>query len=126
MPSQNEVADTIRRQVQAFAQAFNSGSGAAVANCYTEDGMALPPGSPSVQGRQAISQVWQSVIDAGVKSMKLEPLEITPGDNLTAYEVARFGVTTPGGAMQGKYIVIWKQVSGKWQVHRDIWNMDSA
>ena len=25
---------------------------------------------------------------------------------------------------KGKFIVLWKQVDGKWKMHRDIWNSD--
>jgi ketosteroid isomerase-like protein len=90
----------------------------------------MPPGSPQLQGRAAIRECWQGMIDAGVKDLKFtchEAIEL--GD--TAIEVSSMSGTAPGeGGSQetfvGKYIVIWKKGSDDdWYVHRDIWNFDA-
>ena len=46
------------------------------------------------------------------------------GVGKTAYEVGKYQLFADGDQMadQGKYIVTWKQVEGKWKLHRDIWN----
>ena len=41
----------------------------------------------------------------------------------TAVEVGRYRLTAGDAeADHGKYIVVWKNVDGRWKLHRDIWN----
>jgi ketosteroid isomerase-like protein len=61
-------------------------------------------------------------MDMGLKEAVLETLELEAhGD--TAHEVGRYELKAAGGqvADAGKYLVIWKQESGTWKIHRDIW-----
>ena len=106
-----------------FMEAFNSGDAAGVAAYYTTEGQLLPGNSDFVTGTQAIADFWQAVMDMGIKSAKLETIEVE-GMGKMAYEVGKYQLFGEGGQMldQGKYIVIWKQVEGVWKLHRDIWN----
>ena len=123
----DDVEQAIRSQVEVFEQALNAGNGTQVGALYTEDAIAFPPGSPRVEGREAIGKLWQSVIDSGAKDFELEAVEIGAGPEKTAYEVGRVSLATPGGPAEGKYIVIWKQDDDRvWRLHRDIWNMDAS
>jgi uncharacterized protein (TIGR02246 family) len=126
-PAHADEADkAIRSQLNLFEQAFNSGEGGKLAGLYTNDAVAFPPGSPRVEGREAIGAMWQGAINSGIKDLDLEALEIIPAGEKTAYEVGRVSMTTPSGPAEGKYIVIWKQDDdGQWRLHRDIWNMNS-
>ena len=120
-----DAEEAIHSQLDVFEQAFISGDGTKVGALYTEDAIAFPPGSPRIEGREAVGKLWQSVIDSGAKDLQLEALEIRArGD--AAYEVGRVNLTTPNGSAEGKYIVIWRQGDdGVWRLHRDIWNMNS-
>ena len=121
-----EADQAIRAQLDRFEEAFNAGKGAEVGAFYTEDAIAFPPGSPRVEGREAIGKLWQSVIDSGAKDLQLEALEVGEGPDKMAYEVGRVMLTTADGPVEGKYIVIWKQDNdGTWRLHRDIWNMNA-
>ena len=106
-----------------FMEAFNSGDAAGVAALYTVEGQLLPGNSDFVTGTQAIQDFWQAVMDMGIKSAKLETIEVE-GMGKTAYEVGNYQLFAEGDQMldQGKYIVIWKQVDGEWKLHRDVWN----
>jgi uncharacterized protein (TIGR02246 family) len=106
-----------------FMEAFNNGDAAGVAALYTADGQLLPGNSDFVTGTQAIQDFWQGGMDMGIKSAKLKTIEVE-GMGKTAYEVGNYKLFAEGDQMldQGKYIVIWKQVEGKWKLHRDIWN----
>ncbi len=55
-----------------FEEAFARGDAAGCAAVYSEDAKILPPDSPVLTGRQAGQEVWQSVIDMGVKSVSLQ------------------------------------------------------
>ena len=62
-------------------------------------------------------------MDQGIKALKLETIEIEDyGD--TASEVGRYTLEDANGEIldHGKLVVIWKQESGQWKVHRDIIN----
>ena len=124
------IKDIIEARGGQLAQAMNSGDSERVSQLYTEDALLMPPDSPQLQGRAAIRECWQGMIDAGVKDLKFtchEAIEL--GD--TAIEVSSMSGTAPGeGGSQatfvGKYIVIWKKGSDDdWYLHRDIWNFDA-
>ena len=105
-----------------FESAFVSGEVGKVAEFYTEDGMLLPAGSDFIKGRQAIKAYWQYGIEMGIKSLKIDILEIEQhGD--TAIEMSKYTLGGADGEMldHGKGMVIWKNVGGNWQLHRDIW-----
>ncbi len=106
-----------------FMEAFNKGDAAGLAALYTAEGQLLPGNSDFVTGTQAIQEFWQGAMNMGIKSAKLETIEVE-GMGKTAYEVGKYQLFAAGDQMldQGKYIVIWKQVEGKWKLHRDIWN----
>ena len=125
-PPQEDIAkiqETIVAANAKFMEAFNNGDAAGVAASYTEDGQLLPGNSDFVTGTQAIQNFWQGVMDMGIKSGKLETIEVG-GIGKIAYEVGKYTLFAEGDQMldQGKYIVIWKQVEGEWKLHRDIWN----
>ena len=74
-----DAEEAIRSQLDRFEEAFNAGKGADVGAFYTQDAIAFPPGSPRVEGREAIGKLWQSVIDSGAKDLQLEALEVGEG-----------------------------------------------
>ena len=57
----------------------------------------------------------------------LQPLDQHGPD--TGLEIARFTADAPGPRkpmvpIEGKYVVIWKLVAGKWMLDVDIWNVN--
>jgi uncharacterized protein (TIGR02246 family) len=128
------MSEEIRRAIaagnQKFMDAISQGDAPAVAALYTATARALPPGAPVVEGRPAIQAFWQSVIESGVKDVKLETIAVeTTGAGLAA-EVGRAVLTLqqPNGervTAEGKYVVVWKDDGGEWKLHADIWNMNA-
>lgn len=121
-PPQDVTAD-IAAANDAFMAAFANGDGAGIAELYTEDARLLPPGTDPVDGRTAIAEFWQSLIDGGVAEARLMIDEVENfGD--AACEVSHYAMYTADGDLigQGKYIVIWKRGDAGWKLHRDIWN----
>ena len=112
----------------AWEAAFATGDGAAAAAAvFTEDARLLPPDGPMVEGREAIGQYWQSVMDAGVHSLKLGLVAAeTLGD--TMIETGTWTVTVPSedGAeveVGGNALVIWKKgEDGAWRMSQDMWS----
>jgi uncharacterized protein (TIGR02246 family) len=118
-----ELRAAIAAPIEQFTAAFRRGDAAATAAVYTEDAQVLPPNSEIVSGRQAIQTLWQGAMDMGIKAVNLETVEVE-GHGHTAHEVGKYTLQGMEGQVldTGKYVVIWKQEAGQWQLHRDIWN----
>ena len=122
-PAAVDIQSALAAANEAFMATYAQGDAAGMAAFYTEDGELLPPNGDVVKGHEALQGFWQSLMDAGIKGVKLEILEAkVMGD--TAYEVSRYTTYSADDqvADQGKYIVIWQQVEGTWKLHRDIFN----
>jgi uncharacterized protein (TIGR02246 family) len=127
--SAGTAEDAIRAADKRFEEAFNRGDSAAIAQLYTPEAAAFPPGAARADGPAAIEQVWRGAIRSGLKDLSLRPAEIVVLDG-TAYATGTGTFTMPsaaGGTQQGslKYVEIWRRgEDGTWRLHRDIWNTD--
>ena len=105
-----------------FVSAFGKGDAAGVAALYTEKGQILPANVGVISGREGIQGFWQAVMNMGIKSARLETVEVEDFGE-TAFEIGKY--TLCGAKDQvldsGKYLVIWKKDSDHWHLHRDIW-----
>ena len=123
MEASSAMTENIASAIQAATAAFGDGDATGMAAVYTADGQLAPPNSEVVAGTEGIAGFWQAVMDMGLKSLKLETIELEEyGD--TAVEQGRYQFADAEGnvADHGKYIVIWKRDGDDWKVHRDIWN----
>ncbi|NVK42573.1 MAG: SgcJ/EcaC family oxidoreductase [Oceanospirillaceae bacterium] len=123
MTDSNNIHDAIVSADETFMATFNRGDAAGLAALYTENGQFLPPNSDFVKGRQAIQATFQAIMDSGVKAIRLEALEVE-GYGDTASEVGTYALENESGEVmdRGKFLVIWKQESGQWKLHRDMIN----
>ena len=123
MAVSSEIRDGIAAANANFMDTFNRGDGAGMGALYTENGQLLPPNSDFVSGQAAISAFWQGAIDMGIKTAKLETVEID-GEGDAVFEVGKYALGGEGGSEMdsGKFIVVWKKEGGGWKLHRDIWN----
>jgi ketosteroid isomerase-like protein len=122
-----DVKEALSTANRKFMESFKQGDAASLATLYTENGQLLPAASDFVTGRPAIQAFWQGAMDMGIKSARLETVEMeSHGD--TAHEVGKYSLHGEGAQLmdQGKYIVIWKQHQGQWKLHRDIWTTSMA
>jgi uncharacterized protein (TIGR02246 family) len=114
----SKIIDTNRRLMEALSR----GDAAAMAACYTDDALLLPPNHEPV-GRSGIEAFWRAAREAGAGSIMLDTVEVEEmGD--TAWEFGRYELKDREGRDfdKGKYIVVWKQVKEGWRLHRDIWS----
>jgi ketosteroid isomerase-like protein len=123
MTVSTEILDGIAVANANFMNTFNRGDGAGMGVLYTENGQLLPPNSDFVTGHSAISAFWQGAMNMGIKTAKLETVELD-GQGDAAFEVGKYTLGGEGGKVidSGKFIVVWKRVGSKWKLHRDIWN----
>ncbi len=123
------LATVIQKADDAFAAAFNKGDAAAIGQMYTADATILPAGATMMKGRDAIEKFWQGGIQGGLKNMTVTAVSVESYGRSTLREIGRFSFDTPGQGgqptkAQGKYMVIWKKIGGKWLLDADIWNTD--
>jgi ketosteroid isomerase-like protein len=103
---------------------FNKGDFDGIAQLYTIDAVAFPPGSAIVRGRPAIGAMWKGMAEQ-VANPKLTTLEVKRLSPSSAREVGTFSLTTKGPSpkeLSGKYLVLWQRVQGDWKLAADIWN----
>lgn len=106
-----------------ISAAVAKGDAASIAAMYAADGQLMPAGSAPIRGRDAIQQYWQAGLDAGIGGLGLKTVEVF-GTGETATEVGEYEVRDKAGAVldHGKYIVIWKDANGSWQLARDMYS----
>jgi uncharacterized protein (TIGR02246 family) len=106
-----------------FGRAYANGDPKAVAEMYTEKARLLPPNTNVIEGRKAIEHFWKGVMDAGIKAIELKTIEVESfGDTIVEQGTATLYGKDKAVVDRGKYFVMWKQVDGKWKLHRDCWN----
>ena len=117
---------TIEKLNDAFAQAFNTGDMASLANMYTSDAYLMPPQAAMVRGRDDIQRFWKAAGEQ-VGDIKLTTIDVKPLGSDAAREIGTFALKTKGQPSQeiaGKYVVVWQKVGGDWKLAADIWNTD--
>lgn len=114
---------------QAFGAAYDKGDAAAIAKLYTPNATVFPPGSDMVKGRDGIQKVWAGAMQSGLKFTGLTTVSVEQYGN-AAREIGRFTAEAPTPDKQmkkldGKYVVVWKRIAGKWMLDSDIWNLNN-
>jgi ketosteroid isomerase-like protein len=108
-------------------EVFGKRNISALDDIYTSDARILPPGAPMVSGREAIKKFWSDLIHgANARSAVLASIDVMPaGDGVVEIGRATIAVEPqgqPATQMEVKYVVYWRQESGRWKWHVDIWN----
>lgn len=119
--------DGIQAANERLMAAFGAGDAAAVAACYTTDGILMPPRTESIEGRAGTQAYWQGAMDMGIKTLTITTDEVFDyGDS--AVEVGRYALAAAGGhpVDNGKCIILWQREGGEWRLARDIWNSSVA
>jgi ketosteroid isomerase-like protein len=99
----------------------------ALERVYTRNARLLPPGAPTVTGRDAVADFWRGAVAAmNVQSLRLHTLSLDVfGDQAQEVGRAELAVEVGGAPMALKYVVLWKREDGGWRMDVDIWNADS-
>jgi uncharacterized protein (TIGR02246 family) len=116
-----QAIDDLRQQ---FEDLYNEGDLQGVAELYAEDAVLYDPFGQVHEGRDAIQEAWQGVVDADLTEMNIEHIE-TEVINDTAYAVAHWTATNDAGetGAEGYSLVILQRENGEWQIHRHITNL---
>jgi uncharacterized protein (TIGR02246 family) len=107
-----------------WMELFNKGDFEGIAQLYTADAIAFPPGAAMVRGKAAIGAMWKGMAEQ-VGNPKLTTLDVRRLGPAAAREIGTFSLTTkasPPKEISGKYLVVWERVRGQWKLAADIWN----
>jgi len=120
------AAEDVRAAVEAgnraFVAAFLAGDARAVSTLYTQNARVVAPGSPLAIGRPEIEAFWRGVIESGVKDVALATEHVESSGDLAVEDGTVRLVAKDGTVNVDRYVVVWKQVDGRWKLHRDVWN----
>ena len=111
----------------AWSAAVHRGDAAAAAAMYTETATMLPPGMPMQKGRAAIEKTVATIDVSRVRNLTLTAIDVSQIGPDTAREIGQYTLDASGPKrkfvkVEGKYVVIWKLVGGKWLEDVSIWN----
>lgn len=121
--------------VERLAQAFHDGvarrDAAAVAALYADNGRFLPPGMPAAEGLSAIESAVQQLLDMGVQSIDIHPLDVREAGELTVDYGRYVLVIEPADADtvtdEGKYVVVHAaHPDGTTRILLDIFNSNAG
>lgn len=123
-----DVKTSIEAANQQWIKAFNQGDSSALTALYTDTATVLPPGGDMVSGHDALLVFWKDTIASGMKVNKLITLSVERHGAI-AKEIGRVSAEAPDAnkkmvPLEGKYVVIWKEVKGVWKLDTDIWNLN--
>ena len=117
------ISEEIRRANDSFEASFMRGDAAAIAGLFTHSGALLPTGMDTIRGAGSIQTFWQSAMAMGISKVKLKTRDIEELDG-TAIELGTYTLFGSNDQQvdQGKYLVVWKEETGQWKLHHEIWN----
>ena len=118
-----DVSNEIMAANESFMAALSEGDVDAIVSHYTDNARVMPPNLPLIEGKENIRGMWEATLAMGGMDLKVKTLT-AEAFKKTAIEEGVYKVHAPDGQVvdEGKYIVIWKKVEGKWLLHQDIFN----
>jgi uncharacterized protein (TIGR02246 family) len=112
-----------------WSQALATRGAEGYASFFTEDGAVLPPGAPPVEGREAIRQWMQTMLDTyATEDGKLLPGPLRAANGWAVWRFTLTGKRVPkkGGEavpFHSKYLdVLRQQPDGSWKFVYRMWN----
>ena len=105
-----------------FMTFFAASDSVGLANLYSQDAKFMMTGAPAISGRKNIQSVLSGIMNSGISSVDLKTIDVWGTESLITEEgeLSLFAGDTE--VDQGKYIVLWKNEDGKWNLFRDIFN----
>lgn len=109
----------IRSAERALEEALESPDQTAWVSHYTEDALFVGPGSPAVQGREALLEMARTMIPLSSVTIDAERTEGS-GDVACAYGNASWvngGPPQTGAATNVRFVIVWRREGdGVWRV----------
>jgi len=119
-----DVGPAIRALADEFDTQMRAGNVDGFMALYADDAVLLPPNAPAFNGRDAVRRFWGGLLATGKTDVDLVVDDVTSSGEL-AIERGHYELTVPFKD-SGKYIVVWRNRGGKWQIIDDIFNSSMA
>ena len=103
-----------------FVAAIAAGDARAAARTYSPEARLLAPSVEPIEGRDAIAAFWRAGIDAGIRDVQHEPVQLEERGSV-AFEFGRYAIRLEpddGGPLleRGKYLLVHERnADGSWQ-----------
>jgi ketosteroid isomerase-like protein len=103
-----------------FVAAIAAGDARAAARTYAPEARLLAPSVGPIEGRDAIAAFWRAGIDAGIRDVQHEPVQLEERGSV-AFEFGRYAIRLQpdeGGPLleRGKYLLVQERhADGSWQ-----------
>ncbi|MFW5760522.1 MAG: YybH family protein [Cyclobacteriaceae bacterium] len=126
--NQQAEIEAIKAVSNARAEAFNQGNAAGIAEYFTEDAILMPPNQPSMVGRDAVADYYQSIFDEFHTELESGYKEVeVSGDMAYGRGYAKVKLSPKSGGevveSESEYInILKKQPDNSWKTTHDIWN----
>jgi len=104
---------------------FEASDSAGVANLYAPDGKIMMNGAPAIVGRAQIQSTLHGLISSGVTGIDLTTLDVWGTEDMVTEEGQLALYVGDQKVDQGKFLVLWKKIDGKWYLFRDCFNSDN-
>lgn len=120
---QGALKSEIEKTNQEFMKAVSAKDADAVAQMYTENASLMFPNRAAIKGRENIKGFFEETMGT-FSELKLTTEEVRGTDEF-AVESGRYEMMADGKKIdEGKYLVEWRKVDGKWLLHRDMPSTD--
>ena len=117
------VARTIEQRNARYARAHVEGDAATIDDMFTLDATCFPPGADALIGRAAIHDLTVAYVKGGVRQFRLDSLCCYGNEDLVVEQGTFVMTSGPDDVVErGKYLNVWKQEGGAWELHASIWN----
>lgn len=105
---------------EGFTKGLASKDVDALLHMYTEDARLILPHMPAFDGKENIRQFIQHIVQQGLTEINHTTEDVTGTDEF-AIETGRYELKAGDQKIdEGKYLVHWKKVDGKWLLHREM------
>lgn len=111
--------------------AFNARDVDTIVSLYTDDVIVMPPGEPTLHGREAVRRWLEAFFERHTARQSLVNDEVVVA-GAWAWMRGHFTLLiepldgSGERRQKGKHLVIWRrQGDGSWMAARDIWNLDA-
>ena len=124
-----EIEAEVRARSKAVVEAEQTGDYKEAVTFFAPDAVIQPANAPQFQGLDRLLELYETVL-AQATEFEGTTAEIVPaasGDMAWEYGINRFVFETPDGPMEafGKYLLVWRKVSGEWLVAAISFSNDS-
>lgn len=96
----------------------------AMTEFYVDGAVLLPPNAQPVKGKPAIYEFWRTALPNVVNfTSETKEVEALGPDVVIEQGVYRTVTKDPStAALTGKYLVLWRKVTGVWKITHDMWS----